>query len=127
MLRRGFQLLGFSRRAPRSSGSLADVVLGPTADGGYWSIGVRRLVAGLLRDVAWSTEWTLQGTVERCRKLGLSVRFLDRWTDVDRPEDLFELRRQILGLRARGDTRTARHVEALLPELGYPLSLSDDL
>jgi hypothetical protein len=34
------------------------------------------------------------------------------------PADLVVLRQQIATLRGRGDTRTARHVESALDELG---------
>lgn len=95
-----------------------DIVLGPTADGGYWAIGVRRPVAGLLRGIAWSTSHALEETVDRAWGRGLGVQLLEPWTDVDRPEDLTTLARQIAALRERGDALTARHTEAALREMG---------
>ena len=95
-----------------------DIVLGPTADGGYWAIGVRRPVAGLLRGIAWSTSHALEETVDRAWGRGLGVQLLEPWTDVDRPEDLTTLARQIAALRQRGDALTARHTEAALREMG---------
>jgi len=97
----------------------ADVVLGPATDGGYWCIGLRQPVPGLLQNVAWSTERTLLDTVERCRALRLRVRLLERWTDADHPEDLRTLGRQIRALRSAGDTRCAQHVERVLRRAGY--------
>ena len=96
-----------------------DVVLGPTLDGGYWAIGVRRPHPGLLRDIAWSSRRTLQDTMDRARRLGLRLQLLATWTDVDRPEDLHALAGQIAACRGCGDTLTARHSEMALRELGF--------
>lgn len=95
-----------------------DTVLGPTADGGYWCIGVRRPHAGLLADLPWSTPRTFAATRARCESWGLSVGVLDAWTDVDEPGDLAVLGRQIAALRRQGDAQTARHSERVLRSLG---------
>jgi glycosyltransferase A (GT-A) superfamily protein (DUF2064 family) len=112
----------FSVPAPgevrRTEHSVPDVVLGPTPDGGYWGIGVRRPTPGLLRGVAWSSSRALGDTVERARSMGLGVRLIETWMDVDRPEDLPTLARQIAACRARGDLLTARHSEAALRGMG---------
>ncbi len=104
---------------PEHGGSVAppDLVLGPTTDGGYWAIGLRRPYPGLLNGIAWSTERTLADTLARARRRALRVQLLPCWTDVDHPEDLHELARQIRALRERGDTHTARHSELFLREL----------
>jgi rSAM/selenodomain-associated transferase 1 len=65
----------------------SDVVLGPSNDGGYVLIGVRRVVPGMLDHVAWGTESVLDQTRDRLAGCGLSVSLLaPRW-DVDEPED----------------------------------------
>lgn len=65
----------------------SDVVLGPSNDGGYVLIGVRRVVPGMLDNVAWGTESVLDQTRHRLAGHGLSVSLLaPRW-DVDEPED----------------------------------------
>jgi rSAM/selenodomain-associated transferase 1 len=99
-------------------GMRPDMVLGPTTDGGYWSIGLRRAVPGLLRDVAWSTDRTLDDTRRRARQRGLHVVLLEEWSDVDHPADLETLAQQITKYRQAGDERTARHSEDALHELG---------
>ena len=95
-----------------------DLVLGPAADGGYWAIGVRQPIPGLLRDISWSTDRTLAETEARARRAGLRVAHLASWTDVDRPEDLPVLASQIAALRAAGDLRVARLSEAALRAFG---------
>ena len=64
-----------------------DVALGPSTDGGYWLIGLRR-PADLFADVAWSTESVLSQTLERAREAALTVRTLSMLTNIDRPDDL---------------------------------------
>ncbi|MFQ5600056.1 MAG: DUF2064 domain-containing protein [Candidatus Krumholzibacteriia bacterium] len=135
-LRRGLERLGATAGAstPAAAGSgdpsttvgggrtqdasaSPDVVLGPTADGGYYAIGVRRPFPGLLRGVAWSTEHALEDTRRHAGELGLRVELLEAWSDVDHPEDLHTLARQIAALRSAGDTKKARHTETVLREL----------
>jgi rSAM/selenodomain-associated transferase 1 len=66
------------------------VVLGPSDDGGYYLIGLKRLHRALFEDIAWSTERVLQQTIERARQMNLKVHLLTKWYDVD---DRMTLRR----------------------------------
>ncbi|MUL35937.1 TIGR04282 family arsenosugar biosynthesis glycosyltransferase [Gloeocapsopsis dulcis] len=65
-----------------------DLVLGPAIDGGYYLIGVNRLIAELFNDIAWGSSEVLQQTQAIAQKLNLSVMLLPALADVDRPEDL---------------------------------------
>lgn len=100
------------------SGRRPDMVLGPTTDGGYWAIGLRRPVPGLLEGIAWSTDRTFDDTRRRAHRHGLHVALLEEWSDVDLPEDLQVLAGQIATYREAGDVTTARHSEEILQELG---------
>lgn len=75
----------------------ADVVLGPTRDGGYYLIGLRRetLRRELFDGVAWSTEAVLEQTRARCRELEMEVELLAEIEDVDVAEDLQRLARRL--------------------------------
>jgi rSAM/selenodomain-associated transferase 1 len=65
----------------------ADVVLGPSDDGGYVLIGARTHLAGMLANVSWGTDRALAETLARLDSVGLScVQLSPRW-DVDEPED----------------------------------------
>jgi len=75
----------------------ADVVIGPTDDGGYYLIGVGRRQPALFDGIPWSTSATRAATEARARDLGLSVLLLPRWFDVDTPEDLQRLRADLAG------------------------------
>ena len=66
------------------------VVLGPSDDGGYYLIGLKKLHRALFEDIAWSTGRVLQQTIERARQMNLQVHLLPTWYDVD---DRMTLRR----------------------------------
>ncbi|NWF57999.1 MAG: TIGR04282 family arsenosugar biosynthesis glycosyltransferase [Fischerella sp.] len=65
-----------------------DLVLGPAIDGGYYLIGLRRLVPELFININWGTAQVLQQTVDIAHQLNLSIVYLPTLADVDRPEDL---------------------------------------
>jgi len=68
----------------------ADIVLGPCYDGGYYLVGMRKPHPELFRNIPWSTENVLSVTLEKARKMGLNVRLLSIWNDLDTFEDLVE-------------------------------------
>jgi rSAM/selenodomain-associated transferase 1 len=96
----------------------ADVVLGPAEDGGYYLIGLRQPVPDLFRDMPWSTAAVLAETVARAGRLGLAVRMLPTWFDVDRPGDLARLRAAARG--AAGDPYRPRRTLAFLAGITPP-------
>ena len=65
-----------------------DLVLGPAQDGGYYLIGLCRLIPELFTGIRWSTAEVLQQTMSIAQRLELAVAYLPRLSDVDRPEDL---------------------------------------
>ena len=65
-----------------------DLVLGPAEDGGYYLIGLRQAQPALFQNIAWSTADVFQQTNAIAQQLRLSIAYLDRLSDVDRPEDL---------------------------------------
>ena len=65
-----------------------DLVLGPAEDGGYYLIGLNKLIPELFRGINWSTEVVLQQTQNIAQKLNLTVAYLPTLRDIDRPEDL---------------------------------------
>ncbi len=67
----------------------AEAVFGPSEDGGYWLIGMRRSAAvpvGIFADVRWSSAHALRDT-ERSLA-GLRIAHVDRLRDVDTVGDL---------------------------------------
>jgi len=69
----------------------ADVVIGPSDDGGYYLVGLDRRCPKLFDGIPWSTSEARAATLARARDLGLSALLLPRWFDVDTPEDLRRL------------------------------------
>lgn len=67
---------------------LADVVIGPTHDGGYYLIGMKAYHASLFEDIAWSTEQVLTQTKEKITQQGLLFTLLKQLSDLDYEEDL---------------------------------------
>jgi rSAM/selenodomain-associated transferase 1 len=81
LIKESFELL-LSKRA--------DIVFGPCYDGGYYLVGMRKPHPELFRNIPWSTENVLSATLEKARKIGLNVKLLTRWNDLDTFEDLLE-------------------------------------
>lgn len=73
----------------------ADVVLGPTEDGGYYLIGLRQPKRDLFCGIAWSTDAVLRQTVARADAVGLRTHLLPSWYDVDVASDLRRLARDV--------------------------------
>ncbi|MEP0818886.1 TIGR04283 family arsenosugar biosynthesis glycosyltransferase [Trichocoleus desertorum] len=65
-----------------------DLVLGPATDGGYYLIGLRRLVPKLFQGITWSTDRVWEQTIAIAQQHDLSVGSLPPLDDIDRPEDL---------------------------------------
>jgi hypothetical protein len=82
------------------------VVLGPSTDGGYYLIGMKRPHSGLFEGVVWSTDQVLAQTLAHAERLGLAVALLPTWYDVDDVETLRMLMREVL------EDKPFRHVGA---------------
>ena len=65
-----------------------DLVLGPSVDGGYYLIGLRKPVPELFVGIPWSTDTVCSLTREKAQALGLSVKMLPVLRDLDTIEDL---------------------------------------
>jgi rSAM/selenodomain-associated transferase 1 len=94
-----------------------EVVIGPSADGGYYLIGLRQPAPELFAGIAWSTGRVLAQTLERLgpRSLGL----LPMWYDVDTPQDAGLLKVHLEAL-ARAGINSGTHTLRVLRELEFP-------
>ncbi len=72
------------------------VVLGPSQDGGYYLIGLKRADARLFECITWSTPRVYAETVERVREAGLELIELPKWYDVDDARTLELLKHELL-------------------------------
>lgn len=78
-----------------------DMVLGPSFDGGYYLIGLNRPCADLFMGIEWSSKSVKECTLQKAGKLNLSVSLLQKWHDIDLPEDIERLRSDEEGIKAR--------------------------
>ena len=74
-------------------------VLGPSADGGYYLLGLKQAHRRMFEDITWSSERVAEQTLERAREIELDVHILPAWYDVD---DLQSLRMLHDEIRGRG-------------------------
>jgi len=67
-----------------------DIVLGPSLDGGFYMIALRRdgIDYSIFNNVPWSTSLALDRTVENARKKGMICYLLPSWSDIDEVDDL---------------------------------------
>ncbi len=65
-----------------------DVVIGPTPDGGYYLLGMKKLIPELFSGIAWSTEEVYAKTMIKIIELGKNVKTLPKLLDIDTEEDL---------------------------------------
>lgn len=72
-----------------------DAVLGPTADGGYYLIGLSKPVPRLFDEIDWSTPAVWSQTIDRLQSAGRSYHVLPPWYDVDTNDDLARLRTEL--------------------------------
>ncbi len=105
-------------------------VLGPSVDGGYYLLGVKRAHRRLFEDVAWSSEHVARQTRDRAAEIGLPVEILPEWYDVD---DAWALRTLYCELcesapfSANLRSHRAPHATALLRSLAASSDLLDRL
>lgn len=90
----------------------AHLVIGPSRDGGYYLIGLRRYAwpraRGLFERMPWSTPDLLAATREAAGRLGLCHVELPEWYDVDEPSDFGRL---------AGDVEPGSHTAQMIERL----------
>ncbi len=72
-----------------------DAVLGRTEDGGFYLIGLRKLDKKIFENVEWSSPKTFEQTKRNIENLNLSLSEIPVWYDVDTPEDLKKLEKEL--------------------------------
>jgi uncharacterized protein len=89
-------------------------VVGPSADGGYYLIGIKGAAAApLLEPMAWSTPDVLEQTRHRAQQSGIHLMEVGPWYDIDEAEDLARI--------PKDPTAIASATRAALARLGEPL------
>ena len=65
-----------------------DLVLGPTTDGGYYLIGMSRLLPELFNGVIWSTETVFEQTMRNAEAQHITTHLLPIETDIDSIDEI---------------------------------------
>jgi uncharacterized protein len=92
------------------------LVLGPSEDGGYYLIGIKKLHQRLFEEIDWSTACVLEQTKQRANELGLEIQMLPVFYDVDDRATLNRLCDDLLGHK-RTTADIAPHTREFLAEL----------
>jgi uncharacterized protein len=77
------------------------VVLGPSDDGGYYLIGLKKLHRQLFDGIDWSTDRVLEQTIAAAGTIGLPVHLLPTWYDIDDRGTLARLCQEFFGNTGR--------------------------
>ena len=91
------------------------VLLGPSDDGGYYLIGMKRSRPKLFEGIDWSTERVLEQTKLRATELGVDIVLLPTGYDVDDASTLRRLRAELLS--GASDSKVAPDTRKFLAEL----------
>ena len=93
------------------------IVLGPSEDGGYYLIGLKKLYKGLFEEIDWSTERVFDQTKQHASEIGVEVHQLPYGFDVDDHAMLARLCEELLGPEARSPSNIAPNTRKFLREI----------
>ncbi len=79
-----------------------DIVIGPSADSGYYLIGMNRKRTEVFDGVPWGSEMVLDETLKKIEKAKASLELLPVWYDVDEFQDLVLLKTHVKCLSYSG-------------------------
>ena len=65
-----------------------DVVIGPSEDGGYWLIGMKKFIPEAFNISSWGNSSVLDSTIMTLKNSGISYNFADVLNDIDTPGDI---------------------------------------
>jgi rSAM/selenodomain-associated transferase 1 len=92
----------------------ADLVVGPTEDGGYYLVGAKTVHTRLFDAERIGTESALQALLSRARALHLKIALTEPWYDIDDASDLMRLTAELPSVAERVP-RTAAWLAARNP------------
>ena len=71
------------------------ISIGPSDDGGYYLLGMNEFYPQLFRDMEYSHSRVFQDTLDRASETGAQLNVLPLWYDVDTPDTLVRLARDL--------------------------------
>lgn len=93
------------------------IVFGPSDDGGYYLIGMKQLHRRLFEDIDWSTERVAEQTLAHAKEIGVEVKLLPTWYDVDDRATLRRLCDELIGSTNGGSGFAAPQTRAYLQSI----------
>lgn len=93
------------------------MVLGPSDDGGYYLIGLKRAHRRLFEEITWSMTSVATETLARAAEIGLAVELLPVWYDVDDRATLSRLCDELFGTPGQPLGYAASHTHRYLRQL----------
>jgi uncharacterized protein len=93
------------------------LVLGPSDDGGYYLIGLKKPDRRLFEQIDWSTERVVNQTIERANDIELEVKLLPTGYDVDDEAGLRRLCDELLGNECGSSNEVAPSTRRFLASL----------
>jgi len=93
------------------------IVLGPSEDGGYYLIGLKKLHKGLFEEIDWSTERVFDQTMQHASKIGVEVHQLPYGFDVDDRATLARLCEELLSHESRSPRNMTPNTHKFLSEI----------
>ena len=93
------------------------VVIGPSDDGGYYLLGMSEFYSALFKDMTYSHDQVFSQTMERAANTDASLHVLPAWYDVDDPNALKRLIKEMAG-----SSLPLKRTKASIKQLGvdYP-------
>lgn len=98
----------------------ADVVLGPSTDGGYYLISMQTSHPEIFKDIPWSTDHVLSTTLKKTKESGLRVELLAEWDDIDTYQDLIVFYNKYTHSQSKGSTPGSKTLAFLSTIKNFP-------
>lgn len=89
-----------------------DAVVGPSTDGGFYLLALRRCPPGLFASIPWSTAGTRQALTKRLEEHAFTIAQLEPLFDIDTPADLRLLEEHFLCHPSVGSATQAWYFES---------------
>ena len=94
------------------------IVIGPSCDGGYYLIGLKKKHARIFSDIDWSTEQVCAQTKERAAEIEVPVIELPMWYDVDDQTTLARLCAALFASQKEFAPATKKFLEKIIAREG---------
>lgn len=91
-----------------------DVVMGPTRDGGYCLVGMKKPCAAVFENQTYGYGSVLENTTAAIESEGLTCGFIQAHGDIDEPEDIFSYQENVERKETSGRTHTSKYIAELI-------------